>query len=125
MPTSRTILGDWGEDAAGRVLEKQGFQILDRNYRCRWGEIDLVAQDGDDLVFVEVRTRKSKLFGTPQESITEAKAGRLVAACEDYLENRVAGGTQDETHWRIDLVSVHPSRGRDPRIEHLRHAVEL
>jgi putative endonuclease len=125
MPTSRTILGDWGEDAAGRFLEKQGFQILDRNYRCRWGEIDLVAQDGDDLVFVEVRTRKSKLFGTPQESITEAKAGRLVAACEDYLENRVAGGAQDETHWRIDLVSVHPSRGRDPRIEHLRHAVEL
>ena len=125
MPTSRTRLGDWGEDAAKKFLEKQGYQILDRKYRCRWGEIDLVARDGEDLVFVEVRTRRSKLFGTPQESITESKAGRLVAACEDYLQNRVDEKSGGETIWRIDLVSVHPSRGRTPRIEHLRHAVEL
>ena len=117
--------GDWGEDAAGKFLEKQGYQILDRKYRCQWGEIDLVARDGDDLVFVEVRTRRSGAFGTPQESITEAKAGRLVAACQDYLEKRVEGGAPGDTGWRIDLVSVHPSRGRPPRIEHLRHAVEL
>ena len=125
MPTFRTMLGDWGEDAAGKFLEKQGYQILDRKYRCRWGEIDLVARDGDDLVFVEVRTRRGAAFGTPQESITRAKAGRLVAACQDYLQKRVEGSSRGETGWRIDLVSVRPSRGRAPRIEHLRHAVEL
>ena len=125
MPTSRTMLGDWGEDAAGKFLERRGFQIVDRKYRCQWGEIDLVARDGDCLVFVEVRTRRSKLFGTPQESLTEAKAGRLVAVCQDYLEKRVDEKSRGETVWRIDLVSVHPSRGRAPRIEHLRHAVEL
>ena len=125
MPTSRTILGDWGEDAVGKFLEKQGYQILDRNYRCRWGEIDLVARDGRELVFIEVRTRRSNAFGTPQESMTEAKAGRLVAACEDYLENHVDEKARGETAWRIDLVAVHPSRGRAPRIEHVRHAVEL
>ena len=125
MPTSRTVLGDWGEDAVGRFLENRGYQILDRKYRCRWGEIDLVARDGKDLVFVEVRTRRSKLYGTPQESITEAKVGRMVATCEDYLEKRVEESSRGETTWRIDLVSVYPSRGRPPRIEHLRHAVEL
>lgn len=119
------MLGDWGEDAVGRYLEKQGYRILDRKYRCRWGEIDLVARDGSDLVFIEVRTRRSKLFGTPQESMTEAKVGRLVAACEDYLEKHVDEKSRSETVWRIDLVSVHPARGRAPRIEHLRHAVEL
>ncbi len=125
MPTFRTMLGDWGEDAAGKFLEKQGYQILDRKYRCRWGEIDLVARDGEELVFVEVRTRRSNPFGTPQESITEAKVGRMVATCQDYLEKRVDEKSRGETQWRIDLVSVHPSRGRAPRIEHLRHAVEL
>ena len=125
MPTSRTMLGDWGEDAVGKYLERQGYQILDRKYRCRWGEIDLVARDGESLVFIEVRTRRSKLFGTPQESVTEAKAGRLVATCEDYLEKRVDENSRGQTEWRIDLVSVHPARGRAPRIEHLRHAVEL
>ena len=61
MPTTRSVLGDWGEDAVGRFLERKGYQILDRKYRCRWGEIDLVARDGNDLVFIEVRTRRSKL----------------------------------------------------------------
>ena len=125
MPTSRTMLGDWGEDAAGRFLEKRGYLIIDRKYRCQWGEIDLVAKDGDELVFVEVRTRRSKLYGTPQESVTEAKAGRLVAACEDYLQKHQDDGAKGETHWRIDLVAVHPSRGRAPRIEHVRNAGEL
>ena len=125
MPTTRSVLGDWGEDAVGKFLERKGYQILDRKYRCRWGEIDLVARDGNDLVFIEVRTRRSKLFGTPQESVTEAKVGRLVATCEDYLENRVDEKLRGETSWRIDLVAVHPTRGRPPRIEHLRHAVEL
>ena len=56
MPTAKSRLGDWGEDIAGRFLESKGFQILDRKYRCAMGEIDLVARDGEELVFVEVRT---------------------------------------------------------------------
>ena len=72
------MLGDWGEDATEKFLERQGYQIVDRKYKCRWGEIDLVVRDGEELVFIEVRTRRGKLFGTPQESITEAEAGRMI-----------------------------------------------
>ena len=119
------MLGDWGEDAIEKFLERQGCQIVDRKYRCRWGEIDLVVRDGEELVFIEVRTRRGKLFGTPQESITEAEADRMIETCRDYLENRVGENAHVETSWRIDLVSVHPSRGRVPRIDHMRRAVEL
>jgi uncharacterized protein (TIGR00252 family) len=75
MPSARSKLDDWGEEAAGDFLQRQGFTILDRKYSCRWGEIDLVARDREDLVFVEVRTRRGAAFGTPEESVTAAKAG--------------------------------------------------
>ena len=125
MPSARSKLGDWGEEAAGIFLQNLGFQILDRKYRCTWGEIDLVAKDGEDLVFVEVRTRRNASYGTPEESITAAKIRRLLAACQYYIDKHVESQTAANTGWRIDLVSVRPVRGRGPRIDHLRNAVEL
>lgn len=114
-------LGRWGEDLAGRFLHDAGFQILETNYRCARGEVDIVAQDGDDVVFVEVRTRRGSEFGTPEESVTAAKAQRLIATAEHYLQEK-----SGETSWRIDLVSIRLDRsGRLEDINHLRHAVEL
>ena len=64
---------------AGRFLQEKGCRLLDANYRCRWGEVDIVAQEGDELVFVEVRTRRGAEYGTPEESVTAAKSRRLIA----------------------------------------------
>ena len=129
MPSAKSRLGDWGEETAGRFLEARGFRILDRKYRCPRGEIDLVAMEGQELVFVEVRTRRSKLYGTPAESITPAKARRLIATCHHYVRNMDFSGNQGAwasapPAWRIDLVAVQPVPGKAPLVDHLRNAVE-
>ena len=77
--------GESGESLAAAFLEGRGLRILSRNYRCRFGEIDLVAESGATLVFVEVRARRSDTFGGPAASITAAKRRRLVAAARHYL----------------------------------------
>ena len=84
MTTHRIRLGKWGEGVAVRFLQEKGYVLVATNYRCRWGEVDIVAQEGDDLVFVEVRTRRSVLYGTPEESITAAKARKLVATPRSF-----------------------------------------
>jgi putative endonuclease len=120
MPSARTRLGDQGEESARKFLIDKGYQILAAKYRCRWGELDLVAQEGAELVFVEVRTRRSFAFGTPEESLTPAKVRRLLAACQYYLQERDG----PEPSWRIDLISVRMIP-QGPVIDHLRHAVEV
>ena len=116
----RIRLGALGEQAARGHLERAGFSVLDTNYRCPHGEIDIVARDGDAVVFVEVRTRRGGSFGTPEESITAGKARRLIAAAQTYLQTR--DGLPP--HWRIDLVAVEvDSRGRIARIERTENAV--
>ncbi len=122
MSTDKVSLGRLGEEVAGRFLRDQGYQILTTNYRCPQGEVDIVARDGEEVVFVEVRTRRSQGFGTPQESLTRPKMRRLVATCQDYLQGY--GGA--DTNWRIDLVSVRLDAGnRVEDIDHLRYAVQL
>ena len=74
MTTARQSVAQLGEAAAARYLQHAGHSIVVRNYRCPYGEIDIVARDGPSLVFVEVRARSSDRFGTPEESITAAKA---------------------------------------------------
>jgi putative endonuclease len=119
MPTARTRLGDLGEAAAQRFLLGKGYKVLAAKYRCRWGEVDLVAQDGPELVFVEVRTRRSTVYGTPEESLTPAKARRLLASSQHYLQRLAA----PDTPWRIDLVTVRVERD-GLVIHHLPHAIE-
>ncbi len=121
-PTSRISLGNLGEELARQMLQELGYTILDSNYRCRWGEVDIVAQDGDDIVFVEVRTRSNDRFGTPEESITEAKTQRMVSTAQEYLQSK----QRDSTNWRIDLVAVRMrSDGQILSIDYIKHAVEL
>lgn len=121
MTTSRIRLGKWGEGVAGRFLQEKGYVLLETNYRCRWGEVDIVAQEGDELVFVEVRTRRGVQYGTPEESVTAAKARRLVATAQEYLQEH----NQDNAGWRIDLVAIKLDGDRRVQeIAHLRHAVQ-
>lgn len=120
MPTARTQLGDMGEAAARRFLEAKGYRILAAKFRCPRGEVDLVAQEGLELVFVEVRTRRSAAFGAPEESLGPAKVRHLLAACQHYLQQHPT----PDVSWRIDLVSVRVDR-QALVIEHLRHAIEV
>ena len=129
MSMSRVRLGRQGENLARQYLLQAGYRILAANYRCPWGEIDLVAQDGEELVFVEVRTRRSSAYGSPQESITPEKIERLQATAQDYLQNHTPEPGRSELHWRIDLVSIRFDAARAgasaPSIEHLKHAVQF
>lgn len=121
MTTHRIRLGKWGEGVAVRFLQEKGYVLVATNYRCRWGEVDIVAQEGDDLVFVEVRTRRSVLYGTPEESTAAAKARKLVATAQEFLQ------AHDQVHagWRIDLIAIRLDGNRRVQdITHLRHAVQ-
>ncbi|MEE8464997.1 MAG: YraN family protein [Dehalococcoidia bacterium] len=122
MTTPRGRLGRWGESHARRFLEGQGYTVLATNYRCRWGEVDIVAHHGEEIVFVEVRTRRGASFGTPEESLTAAKSQRLVATAQHYLESNGL----EQSLWRIDLVSIHLDvSGKLLGVNHLENAVEV
>ena len=122
MPTPRTRLGTWGEALAGRFLQDKGYRILTTNYRSSHGEVDIVARHGEELVFVEVRTRRGGNFGAPEESLSKAKIRRLVNTCQDYLQNTA----REAAPWRVDLVSIYLGPRREvQRIQHLPHAVQL
>jgi putative endonuclease len=81
----KQLLGKFAENRAERLLVAAGLHILQRNYRCRHGEIDLIAQDGGTLVFVEVRSRSRQDFGSAAESVTTTKQRRIIAAARHYL----------------------------------------
>ncbi len=116
----RKEVGDLGEKLARDFLQKRGYDVFETNYRCPEGEIDIVARDGDCLVFVEVRTKTSSEFGTPEESITKTKGRRLVAVATSYLQSH----TDLPPSCRIDIVAVELDRkGRLSRIEQIENAV--
>src|SRR2546425_11636422 len=89
--TGRSVLGEEGERAAARFLEARGYRILERNYRTRRGEIDLIAEDGRMLVFVEVKVRLDDRFGGPAAAITRAKQARIARLAQQYLVWRRVG----------------------------------
>jgi putative endonuclease len=121
MTASRRRLGRKGEDIARRRLESDGYSVLHSNYRVGRLEIDLVAEKDGVLVFVEVRTRKGRSFGPPEESITPAKQSHLVNAAQAYLQAHGAT-TRD---WRIDVVVLNlGSNGRVLRLDVIENAVE-
>ena len=84
--TARQIAGDAAEDGALDYLRKQGLMLVERNFRCRGGEIDLILQDGNVLVFVEVRKRADRRYGGAAASVTGRKQGRLVIAAQTFLQ---------------------------------------
>jgi len=101
--------GARAEDLCAEVLRRAGLRILARNWRCRAGEIDLVAQEGDTLVFAEVRLRRGAAFGGAAESVTAGKRARIVAAARHYLVGRSAGPCRFDV---LLLDALAPSRVR-------------
>lgn len=113
MSTVRQRIGDLGEKAAEEMLAAQGYRIVARKHRCPRGEVDLVAEQGDLLVFVEVRTRASVVFGAPEETVGAAKQQRLVRAARDFLA-RWRGPPRSA---RFDVVAV-VDEPAGPRLTH-------
>ena len=119
MTTSRKALGRLGEELAVRALAARGYRIRERNWRCPAGELDIVAQDGDVLAFVEVKTRRGREFGTPEEAVTPAKQAKLVELAVTYVQE--SGWTGD---WRIDVAAVEfTPDGKLLRVEIIQNAV--
>ena len=119
MNPGRRDLGAFGERVAAAHLEAKGYRIRARNFRCREGEIDIVAEDGDCLVFVEVRTRRGDAFGTPAESVTVAKERRLLTVARAYLQEH----TDVPPNQRIDVIAIELSRGRLLAVQHIEGAI--
>jgi len=115
----RRDLGAFGERVAAAHLEAKGYRIRARNFRCREGEIDIVAEDGDCLVFVEVRTRRGDAFGTPAESVTAAKERRLLTVARAYLQEH----PDVPANQRIDVVGIELSKGRLLAVQHIEGAI--
>ena len=111
MTYARQQLGLYGEDLARAELERLGYQILDRRYRSRFGEIDIIAQDEATVVFVEVKTKTDSRFGDPAEMVTPQKQRRLGSMAEEY----VSGHALHAMPCRFDVVSVDAS-GQPARI---------
>ena len=99
------LLGRLGEDAAAQYLGGKGYRILCRNFCCRAGEIDIVALKGTSLHFIEVKTRKSDLFGTPAESVDQRKKGHMRMAARIYLSTRSKSFRQPR-QLQFDVVEV-------------------
>ncbi len=99
---STRALGRHGEDIAWEYLKSRGYRILERNYRCRYGEIDLVAKDGETIVFIEVKSRRTAAFGDPEESVSLAKQKKISTVALYYLKDK---GLHDRPA-RFDVVSV-------------------
>lgn len=112
----RTALGLWGEDQAARFLEGQGYRILARRYRCREGELDLVAEHGLCICFVEVKLRKSAAFGEAREFVTRSKQKKVRTAALHYLMEYPT-----RCQPRFDVVEVYAPYGTETRRPVIRH----
>lgn len=112
--------GDRGEDEAARFLKKRGYRVLERNWRHRQWELDLVCRDGDTIVFVEVKTRAAGTMGTPADGLNRKKQERLVKAASQYLSKMELW---DEP-CRFDLTAIVDS-GDSLEVEHIENAFDL
>ena len=121
MTDERLALGAWGEEQAVHYLEKLGMKILERNYRTPVGEIDIVARQRKLLVFVEVKTRRSNAFGTPQEAVGPRKQQQIIRTAQWYLQN--LGETRLQP--RFDVVAVLGRGNGAAEITHLVDAFSL
>ena len=116
---TRRAVGRYGEDVAARFLAAAGLVVLERNWRCELGELDIVARDGDELVVCEVKTRRGTGFGTPLEAVTPSKAARLRRLAARWLAEHPVRPSAV----RVDVVGVLRPRAGAARVEHVRGAL--
>lgn len=125
MRDARRTTGQRGEALAAAYLQRQGYGIIATNWRCAAGEIDIVAIDRQELVFVEVRARRGDRLGSAAESVTAAKQRRLVALAESYLHQLEQERRPWDGPYRIDVIAIQlETTAGAARLHHLRHAVE-
>ena len=110
--------GKIGEDIATKYLQQSGYEIIKRNFECKIGEIDIIAKDKDEIVFVEVKTRASTLYGLPKEAVDQTKKKHIYRSAEFYiyikhLENKPV---------RIDVIEVYKKRGKF-KVYHIKNAI--
>ena len=125
MTFKKKELGAKGEEVAVSYLKSRGYRIVERNYRIRFGEIDIIAEQGDDLVFIEVKTRSGTLFGSPFESVTKQKQKQLSKVALEYMSKQDC----HERPARFDVVGIELHQGsnsfKDAAIELLQNAFDL
>ena len=110
-------VGTWGEEIAAEYLTQQGFEIVTRNARTPYGEIDIIARQGDTVVFLEVKTRTSDKMGLPEDSITPRKRQHMLSAAEHYaMEGEI-------DTWQIDVISIEGKPGVKPKITYFENAI--
>lgn len=118
MVDTRRKLGNRGEKIAAKFLRKQGYQIIEKNYRSRLGEIDIVAKEDESVVFVEVKTRCSTHFGLPEEALSYDKRRRLSKLALGYLAHRRI----KDTNCRFDVVSILMDNNRANHVKLIKNA---
>jgi putative endonuclease len=111
----RRQCGQQGEGLAVDYLRRQGYGIVQQNYRCRSGEIDIIAWDGTTLVFVEVKTKSQPAFGAPQAMVNRGKQKKMVQVAMLYVQQQALYNTP----LRFDVVAITLRPGRDPEVTHL------
>jgi putative endonuclease len=118
--SGKLLLGKEGERIAERYLQNKGYKLVERNYRCRAGELDLIVLDRRVVVFVEVKTRTGRGFGSPLEAVEFRKQRKIIQAAQFFLaEKRL-----QQRDARFDVVGVSWA-GREPIVEHVENAFEL
>ena len=115
MTDNRRATGDKGEELAKAFLSEKGYVVLEKNIRLFRREIDLICLDGEEVVFVEVKTRQGSKFGYPEESVTPKKVQHIATAAEGYLQQR----GWSERLWRIDVVAILLKKQGENEILHL------
>jgi len=113
MPDARRLYGTQMETQAARFLEQKGFRILHYQYRTPFGEIDLICQDADEIVFVEVKARQSGAYGYPEESVGPQKLKHLVRSALAFMQTQA-----ENQFWRIDVIAMETVP--ENRITHLK-----
>ena len=115
--SQRKATGGYGEARAARYLtEEHGMVVLDRNWRCELGELDLVLRDGQVLVFCEVKTRRDDRFGSPLEAVTEQKVARIRRLAARWMQDHDVRARDV----RIDIMGIRLDRSGDARFDHVR-----
>lgn len=123
MPNDKKLLGAYGEDAACGYLKRRGYRLLERNFSCRSGEIDIIARRGRYIVFAEVKLRKNADFGEAREFVTPAKQRRVITAAELWLSRNPT-----DLQPRFDVIEVYAPEGlatKKPEIHHIEDAYQL
>ena len=114
---SHNELGKWGEDVAATYLERQGYTIIERDWKSGHRDLDIIAQEGDSVVFVEVKTRRNRLFTDPEIAVDYQKIRHLQQAANHYIKYR-----HIDNDIRFDIITVVGTMNETPSIEHIKDA---